>query len=323
MKKIIFTLLVLFSFPNCLVAYSEYIIPGGENIGIKIESKGLMVVGFYKVNGEYIGEESVKVGDTIVSIEGRKVNTIKEMTEVINQSKKTNNINITLLRNKEYVNSKLILSKVDGVLKTGLFVKDMINGIGTISYIDPNTKIYGALGHEVIESNTKQLVEVKDGSIFESKVTSIDRSVNGTPGSKNAEINYNRLLGDINKNTIKGIYGRYNNIPSKKVLNVADFKDIKKSKATVYTTLKDKKIIDFDITIIDIDKSNISTSKAFSFIINDKRLIEQTGGIVQGMSGSPIVQNDKIIGAVTHVVVDDVTKGYAIFIRTMLSEGEK
>lgn len=323
MKKVVVTLLLIIIFPLNTLAYSEYIIPGGENVGINIKSKGLMVVGFYKVDGKYIGEDSVKVGDKIISIEGSEISSIDEMTNIINNSKKEDNINITVLRNNKYINSKMHLIKLDGVLKTGLYVKDEINGIGTISYIDPNTKIYGALGHEVIESNTNMLVEVKNGSIFESNVKSIDRSTNGNPGSKNAEIEKNKLLGNINKNTIKGIYGKYNKIPNKKILNVASFDEIEKGKATVYTTLKNKEIISFDINIINIDKDNKNTSKAFSFVINDKTILDKTGGVVQGMSGSPIVQNKKIIGAVTHVVVDNVTKGYAIFIRTMLSEGDK
>lgn len=323
MKKIFVFLIMFFYLPICTLAYSEYVIPGGENVGIKIDSKGLIVVGFYKVNGEYIGEAGVKVGDKIIKVEEREVNTIKDMQDIIKNSNKDNNIKVVLKRNNEMINSKLKLGKVNGKLKSGLFIKDGIEGIGTLSYIDPNTKIYGALGHEVIESNTEELVEVKDGSIFDSVVTGVDRSFNGNPGSKNANIIYEKKLGDINKNTIKGIYGRYINIPNKKALNVANFSDIKKGKATVYTTLNDKELMSFDITITSIDKLNKNTSKAFSFLINDKKVLDKTGGIVQGMSGSPIIQNNKIIGAITHVVVDDVTKGYAIFIRSMLSEGEK
>lgn len=322
MKKFICGLMFLLM-PLNIFAYSEMVIPGGENIGIKIESKGLLVIGYYKVNDEYIAEDNIKISDKIIKIEGTTINNINEMTEVINKSKKTDEVNITVLRNDREVDTKLKLVNDNGVLKTGLYVKDQINGIGTISYIDPNTKIYGALGHEVIESNTRQLVEVKDGSIFESNVTSIDRSVNGSPGSKNATINYNNLLGNIDKNTNKGIYGKMDKIPEKKAMDVAKFDEIEKGKATIYTTLDGEEVTKYTINITKIDERNINTSKSLSFEVTDKSLLERTGGIVQGMSGSPIVQNGKIIGAVTHVVVDDVTRGYGIFIRTMLSEGEK
>lgn len=323
MKKIITICLFSFLLPLNIFAYSEAVIPGGENIGIKIESKGLLVIGYYKVNDEYIAEDNIKISDRIVKIEGKDINNINEMTDIINNLTDKENINITVIRNKREINTKLTLVLDKGVYKTGLYVKDQINGIGTISYIDPNTKVYGALGHEVIESNTREMVEVKEGNIFSSLVTSIDRSVNGSPGSKNASIDYNNLIGTIKSNTTKGIYGKIDKIPDKEVIDVAKFDEIEKGKATIYTTLDGKEIEKYTIEITDVDKSNISTSKSLSFKVTDKELLEKTGGIVQGMSGSPIIQNNKIIGAVTHVVVDDVTRGYGIFIRTMLKEGEK
>lgn len=324
MKKLLVSciLSLSFMFPINILAYSEAVIPGGENIGIKIESKGLLVIGYYKVNGEYIAEDNIKISDRIIKIEDKTINNINEMTDVINGLNNKEEVNITVVRNKKEVETKLNLVLDKGILKTGLYVKDQINGIGTISYIDPSTKIYGALGHEVIESNTREIVEVKEGNIFSSVVTSIDRSVNGTPGSKNASINYNNLIGSINSNTTRGIYGKIDKIPDKKTMDVAKFDEIKKGEATIYTTLNGSDVTKYNIEITEVDKSNTSTSKSISFKVTDKDLLEKTGGIVQGMSGSPIIQNNKIIGAVTHVVVDDVTRGYGIFIRTMLKEGE-
>lgn len=323
MKKVFVTLILSLFLPLNIFAYSENVIPGGENIGIKIESKGLLVIGYYKVKDKYIAEDTIKISDKIIKIEGKTINNVNEMTDIINSLNKKDEVNITVIRNKKEINTKLKLILDEGVLKTGLYVKDEINGIGTISYIDPNTKIYGALGHEVIESNTRELVEVKTGNIFSSNVTGIDRSINGSPGSKNATINYNNILGSVEDNTTKGIYGKIDVIPDKNTIKVADFEDIEKGEATIYTTLNGEDITKYKIKITDIDKSNIDTSKSISFDVIDKKLLEQTGGIVQGMSGSPIIQNKKIIGAVTHVVVDDVTRGYGIFIRTMLEQGEK
>ena len=323
MKKVFVTLILSLFLPLNIFAYSENVIPGGENIGIKIESKGLLVIGYYKVRDKYIAEDTIKISDRIIKIEGKTISNVNEMTDIINSLNKKDEVNITVIRNKKEINTKLKLILDEGVLKTGLYVKDEINGIGTISYIDPNTKIYGALGHEVIESNTRELVEVKTGNIFSSNVTGIDRSINGSPGSKNATINYNNILGSVEDNTTKGIYGKIDVIPDKNTIKVADFEDIEKGEATIYTTLNGEDITKYKIKITDIDKSNIDTSKSISFDVIDKKLLEQTGGIVQGMSGSPIIQNKKIIGAVTHVVVDDVTRGYGIFIRTMLEQGEK
>ena len=160
------------------------------------------------------------------------------MTDIINSLNKKDEVNITVIRNKKEINTKLKLILDEGVLKTGLYVKDEINGIGTISYIDPNTKIYGALGHEVIESNTRELVEVKTGNIFSSNVTGIDRSINGSPGSKNATINYNNILGSVERsNTTKGIYGKIDVIPDKNTIKVADFEDILKREKQLFIQL--------------------------------------------------------------------------------------
>lgn len=324
MKKLMAILTIILWLPINIFAYSEYLIPGGENIGISINTNGLIVVGFYKVNNKYIGKENLKIGDAILSIEGMDVNSINEMANIIDDNIENGKVNIVIKRNKKLIETKLSLVKDNNVYKTGLYVKEKVNGIGTLTYIDPVTKIFGALGHEIILSDTNERVEVKDGKIFESIVNSVDRSVNGTVGSKNATIIYDNILGSITKNTTYGLFGKYFGIlPLKENLEVAKFSEIKKGKAQIYTIISDNKIKVYNIKITEINKDKINTSKAISFEITDESLLEESGGIVQGMSGSPIIQNNKIIGAVTHVVIENVKRGYAIFIRTMLEEGEK
>ncbi len=324
MKKFIIILTIIICFPINIFAYSEYLIPGGENIGISISTKGLIVVGFYKVDDKYIGKETLKIGDAILSIEGNDVNSINEMAEIIDDNIANGKIDIVIKRNNKVLNTKLSLVKDNNVYKTGLYVKEKVNGIGTLTYIDPITKVFGALGHEIILSDTNERVEVKNGNIFESVVNSIDRSVNGTVGSKNATIIYDNVLGNVTKNTPYGLFGKYlGNLPNKNNIEVAEFNEIKKGKAQIYTIISDNRVKVYDIKITDIKKEKIKTSKSMSFEITDETLLEESGGIVQGMSGSPIIQNNKIIGAVTHVVIENVKKGYAIFIRTMLEEGEK
>ena len=323
MKKCILSLLLVLIMPLELLAYSEYIIPGGENIGITINSKGLTVVGFYKVNNKYIGKETLKIGDIITKIENKEVTSIDEMTKVISSNIKDDKINITVERNGKTIDTYLNVVSENNILKTGLYIKEKINGVGSLTYIDPVTKIYGALGHEVTMNETNNIVEVRSGNIYESYVNSIDRSANGTVGSKNATIDFKSTLGTILENTKKGIFGNYEvEMPNTEPMKVADFDDIELGKAYIYTTINGEEKEKYEIEITNKEKKSIDTSKAISFKIIDNRLLEETGGIVQGMSGSPIIQNNKIIGAVTHVVVDDVTKGYAIFIQTMLEEGE-
>lgn len=324
MKRILCTLCLFLILPFNILAYSNYIIPGGENIGITINAPGLVVVGFYKVDGAYIASKTLKVGDVITNIEGYDVSTSSEMAKIIDENIENNEVDITIKRNNKTIDTKLTLIKENDIYKTGLYVKEKINGIGTLTYIDPITKIYGALGHEIIMSEANYKVEVKNGSIFDSYVTGIDRSINGNVGSKNATILYNSEIGSVKKNTSNGLFGNYQmSLPEKGTMEIMDFDEIKLGKAEILTTLNEKELKSYEIKITDLNKKLIDTNKSISFIITDENLIDKTGGVVQGMSGSPIIQNDKIVGAVTHVVVEDVKKGYGIYIKTMLEEGEK
>lgn len=323
MKKI-FLLLMVLILPANLHAYSEQVLLGGQNVGIEAYSKGVMVVGFYKVDNRYIGSETLNVGDIILEIEGYPVNSIKEMTDIIDKSIKDGKVNVLIKRNNKEKETTMSLVKEGSVYKTGLYIKEKITGIGTITYIDPNTKITGLLGHELTSALSNNKIEVKDGKLYSSTVSGIDRSTNGRVGSKNAKIDYNNSLGTVNKNSSVGIFGTYKStLPNNKLLNVAKWDEIELGKATIYTTINDSIVLPYEITITKLNKSEISTNKSISFTVTDNNLLSTTGGIVQGMSGSPIVQNNKIIGAVTHVLVDDVVKGYAVFIRTMLEEGDR
>jgi len=296
--------------PSLVFAYSPYVIPGGENVGIRLNTKYVTIVGFYKVNDRYIAEESgFQVGDSILKIENEDVTDIDQMISLIDQYKEKSEISISFLRNGKSLSTSLKLEKDDsGIYKTGIYVKDQINGIGTLSYIDPNTLNYGALGHEIADKNSYEKVELKNGKIFKSEVTDIRPSRDGTPGEKQAHISTDDIYGDIVKNG-------YNNI------EVCEPEDVKRGKASIRTVLSGNNIEEFEINILEIDAS--SPTKNILFQITDKRLLEQTGGIVAGMSGSPIIQDNKLIGAVTHVVVNDTDKGYGIFITTMLKEGEE
>ena len=322
MKKILLTFFIILFCPLNILAYSKNVIPGGESIGIKIESDGLIVVGFYKVNGEYIASDNIRIGDNITHINNKRVYSINELTNVIDESN-TSEIYIKLIRNNKEVSTKLRLVEENNLLKTGLYVKDNVVGLGTLTYIDPVTKIWGALGHEILLSETNSRIEVKDGNILMSKVTSINKSKNGHVGSKNANILFNKKIGTINKNTVNGIYGTYtSSLPKKDLIMVADFDEIKMTEAYIYTVTSNNAIKKYKIKILDKYPNKKNTTKAISFEIVDKDLINKTGGIVQGMSGSPIIQNDKLIGAVTNVLVDNVTLGYGILISTMLETGE-
>ena len=323
MKRLKIIALTMFMLsPLNVFAYSNKIIVGGENIGINIKSEGILVVGFYKVDGESIvSSPAIKSGDFILKVGDDNVNSINELTDKIEQYIQDNQVKLVINRNGKEIVSKLTLIEKDGTYKTGLYVKDSVSGIGTLTYIDPETKKFGSLGHEIIEVNTNEKIEVKTGSIFNSVVTGITKSENGTPGEKHAKLDSEKVFGIITKNTQYGLFGDYtNNLPGKKMMEVALPDEVKVGNATIMTVLDDNKVKEYDIYISKINEYN--KIKNIYFEVTDDELLEKTGGIVQGMSGSPILQNNKIVGAVTHVIVDNVKTGYGIFITTMLEEGE-
>ncbi len=317
-------LLLNIMLPLNVFAYSDYILAGGQNIGIQLESNGILIVGTYKVgNADPAGDANLQTGDKITHINSQVVHSIEQMLDVINSISNPSQIEITYQRGSKELKTNLTLIQDENqIYKTGLYVKDSINGVGTLTFIDPNSKIYGALGHEIIEKTTGQRLEIKDGKIYSSVVTGITPSNEGNPGEKNARYDVNDVYGNIKENSSSGIFGTYTDkLPDSKLYKVADAKNISLGEASILTVISGEEVEEFKINILKV-LSEDRTTKNILFEVTDSKLLEKTGGIVQGMSGSPIIQNDQIIGAVTHVVVDDCTKGYGIFITNMLEEAE-
>ena len=322
-NKLLLTILLLVIIPINVFAYSNYVIASGETIGIEVNSKGILIVGFYEVENSYIAKDAgFEIGDKITKINKTEVDSISNMVSAIEQVD-SNKIDFTIQRNKQEKTIELELKKDDNkILKTGLYVKDQINGIGTLTYIDPETKRFGALGHEIIETTTAQKFEIKDGKIYNAKVSEIEKSRDGNAGEKNATYDKITSTGEIDSNDITGIYGTYQEeIANIDTMEVGEVKDIKTGPAKIKTVVKDSQVEEFDINIINIDTTK--KKKNILFEITDTKLLSKTGGVVQGMSGSPIIQDNKIIGAVNYVIVNDTKKGYGIFITTMLKEGDK
>ena len=322
-KRLILLLILLITIlPAPVLAYSNFLIASGKTIGIEVNANGVLIVGFYEVEGKEIGKNAgFEIGDIITKINNKEVFSISNMLESLKEN--TTNVTFTVKRNNTEKEIKMSLKPDENnILKTGLYVKDQINGIGTLTYIDPKTKRFGALGHEILETTTAQKFEIKDGKIYNANVSNIRKSTNGNAGEKNASYNKKISEGEIDKNEISGIFGDYKeDIEQDKTLEVGNKDEVTKGKAYIRTNIKDDEIKDYEINILNIDLN--SKSKNILFEVTDKALINETGGIVQGMSGSPIIQNNKIIGAVNYVIVNDPKKGYGIFITTMLKEGEK
>ena len=322
-KKIFLMLLIsLISIPTNIYAYSNKVILGGNNIGIEVKTKGILVVGLYEINNKLVAESSgIRAGDYIISVNNNNVNSISDFSKEIENDDDKEKVEITYKRKNKNYNTTLDIINIDNEYKTGLYVKDKINGIGTLTFIDPETKKFGALGHEIVTKETNEILNIDDGSIYYSYITGITKSNNGNPGEKEADYDSSKKYGIIKENTNKGIFGDYtSSINTDNMYEVANPNEVKEGNATLFTVIDGENLESFDIQI---EKLNLKDeTKNIVFKITDERLLSKTGGIVQGMSGSPIVQDNKIIGAVTHVIVNDTTKGYGIFITNMLKESD-
>jgi len=306
------------------------LIPGGDAIGIKIQTDGLVVVDTYHVTTESgeinpAKEAGIMNGDVIIAVNEEKISTVEEYKEQLYKSQASENLTLTV--NRQDVTNNLIIKPVistDGVVTTGLYLKDKIAGIGTLTYIDPQTNKYGALGHEIIDHDTNQLVKIYQGEIINSNVTSVRKAKSGNPGEKIADILFDEKLGTLDKNNQFGIYGvmESTQFNSKDLLPIAYNDEINKGEAQILTVLNGRNVEAFNIEITEVNFQTQKAVKGIKYVVTDKRLLAETGGIVQGMSGSPIIQNGKIIGAVTHVLVHDSTMGYGIFIEWMLQESD-
>ena len=319
-KKIFLFFICIFFFPISVFAYSNRIAIGGETIGIEVHSEGIYVVGFYEVDGKKIAEEAgFQVGDVILEIDHQKTFEVKDFDDILLEERE---YVFTVLRKQKYVDIFLDLKSDNHVLQTGLYVKDTIQGIGTLSYIDPETKVFGSLGHEILETSSYSKFLLKQGEIYKAEVSSIKKSVDGSAGEKNAKIDKNEKVGSIYRNEVDGIFGKYDlEVSDRELYTVASKSEIHKGDAHIRTVIKDNDIKECLIRILSIDEG--SDTKNILFEITDESFIRKTGGIIQGMSGSPIIQDGKIIGVVNYVIVDDTKKGYGIFIETMLEEGDK
>ena len=320
-KLLLLLILAIFSIPITINAYSNNVILGGDNIGIEIKSKGVLIVGFYNVGKTSPGKNAgLQKGDIITGVDDTVINSITDLSDVIEDSK--SELKITYIRNNKEYKTSIKLVKEENIYKTGLYIKDKIIGIGTLTFIDPKSKIFASLGHEILESSTGLKFEIKEGSIFKSEITGVEKSTRNNPGEKNATYHIEEKYGTITKNKTNGIYGKYEkSTEGKQTIQVANKTEVKTGKAYFRTVLKNNVVEEFEINILKINYND--STKNILFEVTDKNLINKTNGIVQGMSGSPIIQNNKIIGAVTHVLTDNPRKGYGIFITNMLEEADK
>lgn len=301
------------------------VVPGGQNIAFEVYPSGIIVTGSYNVKTSKntynpSKDSDINKGDLIVEIGEYQVTDLKSFTSKLHYFINDGYCNITLKRENKYYQRKLMLIDIDSSIKTGLYVKERLLGIGTVTYYNPDNNTYGALGHEIYDDTTESILEVRKGSIYFEDVDEIVKSDKNDIGSKKSDITLDDEDGTIFLNTTCGIYGKIEEIPSSyQAIETAKISEIKLGKAYLRTCINGNLIQDYLVNITSLNKDKNQLTKGISFQIDDKELLNKTGGIIQGMSGSPLIQDNKLIGAVSHVVKSDPSKGYGIYIENMLS----
>ncbi|MED1468172.1 SpoIVB peptidase [Bacillus salipaludis] len=309
------------------------VIPGGQSIGVKLNTVGVLVVGHHLVNtlngkkspGEMAG---IKVGDIITKINGTKIEKMADVAPFVQDAGENGKaLNLMISRESGKFTTKLtpLKDKGENTYKLGLYIRDSAAGIGTMTFVHPDSKKYGALGHVISDMDTKKPIVVEDGQIVRSTVTSIEKGSNGDPGEKLARFSSDHeIVGNIQKNSPFGIFGKLNkslkNGIMDKPLPIALSNQVKEGPAKILTVVNNDQVEEFDIEIVNTIPQKFPATKGMVIKVTDPKLLEKTGGIVQGMSGSPIIQNGKLVGAVTHVFVNDPTSGYGVHIEWMLDE---
>lgn len=306
------------------------LIPGGSYFGVKFFTKGVMIVGMSDVESvdgilNPAFKSGLRVGDSIIKMNGIDVNTVEDVASIVEKSG-GEKIKIEYCREDEYGDTSLIPLKSlsDGKYRTGMWVRDSTAGIGTVTYYNPETGEFAGLGHGICDVDTGRLMPLLKGNIVDITVTDILKGSKGTPGEVKGEFGIVKN-GELNINSNNGVFGVLNSRPqcaSEEAMKIALSSEIKEGTAFIYNALDGITVKKYEIELTKIYR-NDSENKNFIFSVKDKELLDKTGGIIQGMSGSPIVQDGKLVGAVTHVLVNDPTRGYGIFIENMLTEAEK
>ena len=309
--------------------------PGGHSIGIKMQSDGVVVVGFYQVESRGFSfnparSAGLRMGDSIVSIEGKEVADINHTAKVIEEYASQGPVSLTIKRGEEKINTNITprYCEVEGKHLLGIYIRDTTAGVGTLSFYEPDSLLYGALGHIIIDTDTGSPVDMSKGEIVKAEIININSAQRGYPGEKTGVfLEEQGFRGTIIKNSPLGIFGHLDEdddspTPYPDPLPIALASQVEKGPAELLTVIDGETIKSYELEIERVINQSSPADKGMVIKITDEELLENTGGIVQGMSGSPIIQDDKLIGVVTHVFVNDPSRGYALFMEWMVYEAE-
>lgn len=315
---------------NVDVVPKTKVIPIGTAIGMKLYTKGVLVVGMSQIkdaNDEKkrpYENSGIEQGDTIIAINNNEVSNTNELIEEVNNSN-GNAITVKYEKNNETLETSITPVKSGNEYKLGLWVRDAAAGVGTLTFYEPNTNLFMALGHGISDIDTEKIVDIASGELITASILTIKKGVKGTPGEIRGTIENGNNIGKIGKNTNLGVYGtvtnkNYLDISGMEEMEVATRSEIQEGKAQIICQLDNNGRKTYEIEIEKIYLANNTDNKSMLIKVTDKELLEKTGGIIQGMSGAPVIQNGKFVGAVTNVLVNDPTQGYAIFGDMMIKQ---
>lgn len=304
------------------------LIPGGNPFGIKLLMEGVMVVGMGEVecsDGRICPatEAGIKQGDVIISVDGKKVNSNNDLQKIISESGGSP-VNVQINRDGREITFELtpVFSEYSRTYQVGMWVRDSTAGIGTMTFYEPSSGAFGGLGHPICDIDTGSVIPISSGEIVDVKINNVKKGYEGVPGELQGSFISGDAIGILNKNNKYGVFGSLLIKPdTSKAIPMGLKQDVRVGEATILTTVDGTIPKEYSISIEKIDYRNNDTAKNMVIKITDKELLEKTGGIVQGMSGSPIIQDGKLVGAVTHVFVNDPSKGYGVFTENMYELG--
>ena len=306
------------------------VIPIGRTVGIKLFSDGVLVVGLSDIETKEktvspAKDMGLKVGDVITHVNDSEVDTIEQMQAAI-QTLAGQTMTLKVMRqDKQLQLCGAAVCSQQGTYQLGTWIRDSMAGIGTMTFYDPSSDIFGALGHGVNDVDTAQLMTMQSGSVMHSTVTDVKKGLSGAPGELHGRFDLQRDMGQLYANTQAGIFGTLGDesiLGNARPMEIARRNQVKTGAATILSNIAGEEVKEYQVEIMHIYPAVAGELRNLMIKVTDPELLEQTGGIVQGMSGSPILQNGKLIGAVTHVLVNDPTRGYGIFIENMLDEAE-
>lgn len=302
------------------------VIPMGNAIGMKLYTDGVLVVGMSEIEGKKPYENSgIKEGDRIVQIGNYQISNTDQLIEAVNNYKE-NKVSVKYIREEKTITTSITPAKTQSnQYKIGLWVRDVAAGVGTLTFYEPSSEMFGTLGHGILDVDTSGLIKIANGELVTTNILSITKGKKGEPGEIRGSIDSGYTIGNITKNTSFGVFGKLNksphiNIQKNNEMEVALRDEIKTEDAQIICELENGKREYYNIKIQKVFTTNNKDNKSMLIKVTDERLIEKTGGIIQGMSGAPIIQNGKFVGAVTHVLVNDPTMGYGVFADIMLKQ---